>query len=391
MITAKELKAKAASKYESTLKKLLVGDNPFPIRIPYKRPPRTGNPSIILKTKELLRSQSKETVGFGPTIDFEQASTRRFGDGAVPGAIRFTTLEDLIRYIGKKAEAERVLQHASILTEAFPETRAWTSTRIRLLSTGEATMWRGVVDVVRYFMAHPKPWIYPRELPLALETKFLERHHVSVIELLAQVQPTTLNEIYTTWQDRLGLRSASELVEGRFLDASIAPHLPEHMLAPIKEWNRCAFETPRWVLITENRTTLLTLPTLSGCLALLGKGYAVTRLAQIEKLQHAKICYWGDIDQHGFEILASVRSHLPQTISCLMDEETLSSCRKRTVSENVEATLPSAFVADHLNQDEAELWRNCARAHTRLEQEKIPNTVAITTLQAFAALFSKNS
>ena len=68
------------------------------------------------------------------------------------------------------------------------------------------------------------------------------------------------------------------------------------MMAPVKEWNRCTYPVPRLVLITENRTSLLTLPSLRGCLALLGKGYAVTRLAQIEKLRATQVHYWGDIE-----------------------------------------------------------------------------------------------
>ena len=154
------------------------------------------------------------------------------------------------------------------------------------------------------------------------------------------------------------------------------------LLAPVKEWNRCAFTTPTWVLITENRTSLLTLPDLPGCLALLGKGYAVTRLARIDKLHATQTCYWGDIDQHGFEILASIRSHLPKVLSCLMNDETLARCRDQVAIENVEATLPPEFVAAHLTPAEKALWEQCAYGHSRLEQERIPREVIIPALNA---------
>jgi hypothetical protein len=64
MITVRELKTKAVSRYESTLKKLLLGEDPFPVSIPYKRPRRGGDPAEILHLKQMLRSQAKETVGF---------------------------------------------------------------------------------------------------------------------------------------------------------------------------------------------------------------------------------------------------------------------------------------------------------------------------------------
>jgi hypothetical protein len=299
------------------------------------------------------------------------------------------TLDDLSRYIGKKAEADRILEHAEIVTQEFPATHTWAAARLRMLSQGDTQTWRGITKVVAHFIQNPKPWVYPREISLGLHTKFLEQNHGPIIEILAQIAPTTLNEPYTNWQDRLGLRSSSELIEGRFLDPALAPHLPQHMLAPVSEWNRCAFVAPTWVLITENRTTFLTLPNLPGCLALLGKGYAVTRLAQIEKLQQTQTYYWGDIDQHGFEILASIRKHLPKTLSCLMDEDTLTRCRDHVGVENVEATLASDFVAGHLTVAEKDLWERCVIRHVRLEQEWIPREVAVPALMSVAEYASK--
>jgi hypothetical protein len=389
MITIQELKTRAASRYESTLKKLMRGEDPFPVAIPYQRPRRGGDPAEILRLKQILRSQAKQTVGFGPTVQFEAANTRRYGAATMPGAVSFETLDDLTRYIGKKAEADRILEHAKIIAREFPTARPWTATRLQLLSKDDPTTWLAITKVVGHFIQHPRPWVYPRELSLGLHTKFLEQNHGPIIEILAQVAPETLNEPYTTWQDRLGLRSSSELVEGRFLDPTLAPQLPQHMLAPVKEWNRCAFANPTWVLITENRTNLLTLPALPGCLALLGKGYAVTRLAQIKMLHVTQTCYWGDIDQHGFEILSSIRSHLPKVRSCLMDEETLTRCHDLVEIENVAATLPPDFVAANLTSAEKALWQKCANGHTRLEQERIPREVMIPVLNVLATSASE--
>ena len=381
MKTEEELKAKAASRYEGVLKKLLLGEDPFPLRIPYKRPKRTGDPSHILKTKELLRSQSKDVLGFGPVIQFKQGSTRKFGEGALPGDVVFTSLQDLVCYIGKRSESERILQNAKLVTDAFAPLRQWTATRLHLLSSRDRSAWSAIITVVQWFIQHPKPWLYARELPLPLPTKFLERNYGPVIEILSEVSPSALNEPYSTWQDRLGLRSSSDLIEGRFLDSSMEPQLPRHMIVPIKEWNRCCSSIPAWILVTENRTTLLTLPALPGCLALLGKGYAVTRLAELEMLHKAEIRYWGDIDQHGFEILASIRSHLKQTVSCLMDDATLLKCESEIGKEDVEATLPDKFVAEHLTEQERLLWKRCADQHLRLEQEHIPSGVAHPVLR----------
>jgi hypothetical protein len=381
-VTTTELKAKAASRYPTALKKVLLGENPFPLSIPYKRPARGGDPAALIRLKNFLRSESKAQNGFGPTIKFETARTRKFGDGVLAGDISFDSLDDISCYIGKKAETDRVLAHAAIVVAAFPETRNWIGRQLRRLPQHDAATWRGIVEAVRYFRDHPKPWIYPREVPIGLPTKFLETNHTVVIDLLLSVAPEALNDNHTNWHDRLGLRSSSEMIEGRFLDASIAPHLPQHLLAPVKEWNRCSLN-PSWILITENRTTLLTLGSMQGCLALLGKGYAANRLAEVERLGSSRVVYWGDIDQHGFEILASLRSLLPKVESCLMNDVTLRQCPDRVGREHVSGTLPSAFLKANLTFEEYTLWQKCALEHLRLEQEKIPSSISMAALQRF--------
>lgn len=371
-MTEQELKQKALSRLPSVINKILLGQDPFPLQIPYKRPSRTGDPTEILKLKRFLKGQSKPVVGFGPTIHFEDTSTRRFGNGLVPGTITFDSLDDLTRYLGKKVEIERIIANAHVILSEFPAISGWVGSKTELLSTRDAMTWKSIVAVINYFVSNPKPWIYPRELPLNLHSKFLEEHYRIVINMLVQISPAALNASYSTWQDRLGLRSSSDMIEGRFLDPDLAGDLPAHMQTTTHEWNKCIRNSPRIALITENRTCLLTLPQIQGCLSLLGKGYAVTKLADLEKLHTSKVYYWGDVDQHGFEILASLRSKVSSVQSILMDEETFSECAALVSKENVRSTLSSDFIKAHLTEPEQRLWQKCAEFHYRLEQELIP-------------------
>jgi hypothetical protein len=382
VITVADLKAKAAGRYPSTITRLLLGENPFPVDIGYKRPRLTGDPAEILALKELLRSQSKERLGFGFTVEFSQVQTRKYGAASVPGRITFETLDDLTRYIGKKTGADRILQHAQIVLERLPTARAWVSSHHRTLAEGDDWRWAGITATVEYFIQHPLPWVYPRELPLGLQTKFLEQNYQPIIAILTHVAPQVLKLDLSTWQDRLGLRSSSGLIEGRFLDQGLAPALPEHMLTTVDDWNRCVLQKPRCVLITENRTTFLSLPPLAGCLALLGKGYAVTRLAELKVLHECPVFYWGDIDQHGFEILSTLRALLPSTQSVMMDETTLSRFKSSVGTEAVEATLPPDEVGKQLTEPELILWKRCVDTHLRLEQEHIPHSEACSAFRA---------
>jgi hypothetical protein len=389
MLTAAELKGKATRKYHAILGQVILGENPFPLGIPYKQLRRTGNPAELLKLKEILRGESKATNGHGPTIEFLPVKTRRFADGTLPGKIEFTSLPDLTRYIGKGVEAERILRHAELVSKRLPGTTAWTAKHTEKLADENSAFWNDICLVVEYFRDHPKPWVYVRELPLGLQTKFVEKNYRVIVELVEVIAPNALNEPYTSWQDRLGLRSGSSLIEGRFLDPKLAPTLPQHFQAPVTEWNNCEFKAPSVVLVTENRTTFLTLPSIPGCLALLGKGYAVTRLAEIKKLSAASVFYWGDIDQHGFEILASFRSKLSHVQSLLMDSATTEQFRSLATTETVEATLQPAFVSEHLTNDERGVWEKCANNHFRLEQEHLPFLHTTTALKV--ALTKSNS
>lgn len=381
MLTAEELKQKALRRYHPVLGQVILGENPFPLPIPYKKLPRTGNPADMLRQKDILRKESKAVVGYGPEVEFLAVKTRRYADATVPGKIEFTALSDLTRYVGKASEADRILRNADVLTKAFPATTTWAAKHTELLAENGDQFWKDVCQVITYFRTNPKPWVYVRELPLeGIHTKFVETNHRLIINLLGIVAPEALNEPYTSWQDRLGLRSNSNLVEGRFLDPTLAPKLPQHFLAPLNEWNTCEFTPPPVVLVTENRTTFLTLPPIPGCLALLGKGYAVTRLAEIVKIHGSTVYYWGDIDQHGFEILASFRSKLPQVRSVLMDAVTADRFKRLATRETVEATLPEEFVAANLTEAEREVWQRCTTTHFRLEQEHLPHLDAMEIL-----------
>ena len=84
------------------------------------------------------------------------------------------------------------------------------------------------------------------------------------------------------------------------------------------------------------------------------------------------IHYFGDQDEHGLEILSLFRARYPKTKSLMMDTETYTTFREYSVKgEKVESR--NAFA----NLTEAELallstLRASAPAHSRLEQERIP-------------------
>ena len=103
----------------------------------------------------------------------------------------------------------------------------------------------------------------------------------------------------------------------------------------------------------------------------MGQGYAVRRLREASFLEDKRILYWGDLDAHGFEILAILRREFPHTQSVMMDQctwERFAGYRVQGVKSRSDA---QTFLA-HLTEEEAVLFGQISQAETRLEQERIP-------------------
>lgn len=77
------------------------------------------------------------------------------------------------------------------------------------------------------------------------------------------------------------------------------------------------------IFITENEIKGIAFPSWPGNVVILGLGYALNLRGDGPWLHRVHIHYWGDIDTHGFAILARLRKHLPHTRSLLMDREAL--------------------------------------------------------------------
>lgn len=104
-----------------------------------------------------------------------------------------------------------------------------------------------------------------------------------------------------------------------------------------------------------------------------GLGGGIDCLRSVEWLQDKHIYYWGDLDNHGFAILARLREFLPKTKSILMDRQTLDSHRDAWGTEP--SPKLSGFPWEMLTGDEQEVFQYLQEAipgqHLRLEQERI--------------------
>ena len=229
-----------------------------------------------------------------------------------------------------------------------------------------------LIDVVTWLTVNPASGWRIRQLPIrGIDTKWLERHRPVVESLHAAV----------SGRESLGLRDAPNLLRVRFLDPALRPGGLCDVTAPVEEL--AALEvTPRIVFVFENLETMFAMPELAGAVVVHGGGYAARRLQHIPWIRAGRIIYWGDLDSDGFAILHALRSGCDDVTSALMDEATLLAYRDLWVPEPKAATgLYSTLTPGELGA----LERIRAEGNVRLEQERLPWAMALTTLREAAA------
>ena len=243
--------------------------------------------------------------------------------------------------------------------------------------------WPDLLAVCAYFVKHPRPGCYIRELPIRVHTKFIEQHTGILRELLETLlSPEAIQPDAKTFTQRFGLRDDESFVRVRFLGNQLFRNyglpltdlsLPHSQFAQLT-----SLQTER-CLVTENKMVFLTLPNFSYTFAIFGEGFTVGSLSAIPWLAHCPIFYWGDLDAHGFQILSLLRATFPHVISLMMDEVTL-----QTFSNFcVKGTPCTVQQLSHLTSEEHALFRYLARENLRLEQERIDHAYALQCLHVY--------
>jgi hypothetical protein len=373
MIQPDEIRRKAENLYPDFLRAWWAGDASFfPRLIPSRRNPDPDDLAGAIQSMRRLREGSKETRGFGYHVEWRERNSRTFGRNQFPERISFESQEDFLRFLGKEREFAIVAEMATQLRTTYPSLESWLQANLRRLP-GIAPDRGGLVEVLRYFVDHPRPNVFARELPLSVDTKFIERHANILREWLDLVLPPhAIRADERKFEHRYGLRSADPHLLVRLLDSQLGPELgfpcPEFSL-PLDTLASLPVRADL-VLIVENKVNLLTLPPVKRGLGLGALGDAATRLRHVPWLKQHPIVYWGDVDVEGLQILSSLRALFPQTRSLLMDLATLDRWSHLVVPGSGHVPIPQTPA--HLTESEQAAFARCRDGNLRLEQERIP-------------------
>lgn len=369
MITPQEIKKQCISWWKEVLLSMMDGEKFFPREI--TRIGKVTSKDILQKLAEhkaAIAELEKYVPAWGYGIEKSDRNFDKIGNQTLPTSIRIPTLEVYLRITHKRSELDIFLKNRFFVSDNMPQLREWCrSNPLRLISHDS---WPDTIKVCQYFMAHPRPDLYIRELPIDIHTKYIEENKEllrALLDFLLPASAVCYDE--KNFEKRYGLKSAEPLIRIRFLDLSPAIGADwADISIPLPNFRHIACSCKR-LFVTENKMNFLTLPPLPASIALWsGGGFNISYLKDIPWLKEVQCYYWGDLDAQGLQILNQFRSYYPQTVSLMMDWDTLN-LYQSLLKEGTPAPLQAL---PHLTPEEYDLYCHLQNNNLRLEQERIP-------------------
>ncbi|UCA61337.1 DUF2220 family protein [Chryseobacterium rhizoplanae] len=325
---------------------------------------------ILQKEIEELYRYSKNQTGKGYLVQTAGRNFRRTGSHDLPDIIIFESFEDYLHFTGYQKDWTVFLKHYDMVISKIPVLKDWTLQHCLWL-TDRHINWEDVLKVCRYFIEIPRPNLYLRQLPIEIHTKFIEENNTLIQSLLDFLIRDHVRSVQQKrFAERFFLRYDEPLIRLRFLDENPNPDFKFRDISiPLSDFETLELPVEN-ILITENKMNFLTLPLLGSTVAIWsGGGFNISFLKNAVWLSEKKIRYWGDIDEHGFQILHQLRSYHPHAQSIMMDRTTFETFQNYAVSgaRNKSQNL------NLLSKVENDLFQYLkALEKNRLEQEKIP-------------------
>lgn len=370
MITPVEIQKQAHQKYLAFLRARVQGDSIFPLDIRFGKARASDDYLALRQWVGELLTNSKAERGFGYEVVLEEQSLRRYGRQSLPTRITIETEADYLALIGKADEFRQWQRVVTYTLERLPQLEDWLAQYPQRVLPYLA-VWDELLTVCAYFLAHPWPHLYVRELPIPVHTKFIEENQVILRQLLdVLLAPDAIRYDETQFERRFGLRYDEPQIRVRLLDDRLCRELGWPAADLGLTLSDCAGLTElrgRTAFIVENKMTFLTLPPVENGFAIWGKGFQVSLLREIAWLAQCAIWYWGDLDAQGFAILAQLRAQWPHTRSFLMDAVTLEKYQLYIVT----GTPHEGMSLPHLTEEEKLVYEKLASQNWRLEQERI--------------------
>lgn len=382
MISPEEIKNKAAKKYKDFLRyeiELRYGEPEEPF-FPLIIRADTGsvNDDLFKRQKDLqnLISKSKAKTGSGYSLETKCINSRNNGEQTSISKIYFETQEDFLTFIHEnrsyknfRTALEQIGKNDILSKEKFCE---WAKSHwIDLCSETESThYWSDICLCVNWLNKNQNSNLYIREIPLSVHTKFIEQNK-KIIQSLTEKAESSVS-----FEETFGLRIECYFVRFRSLSANVlfpfsAINLNECQI-PIdnfKELDNSFLTQIKNIFIVENKMVYLTFPQVPESICIWGQGYKVNILNNIDWFNTKNIYYFGDLDEHGFDILSSYRRYYSNIQSFCMNKTVWNDHLQYTVEGK---KLDGNQIPQNLTNEEKETFLTIRDSNkNRLEQERL--------------------
>ncbi len=320
-------------------------------------------------------------------LSWKSVNHQKLGEQNRPVSADFEPENDWLGFIGRKREAESFKKISADILHHEPALLPLLSAKPALVPE-YTDVWSQLLDVCAWFIAHPGSGLYLRQIDLpGIDSKFIEQHQTVLSLLLDVVLPKVADDSVRGlsrhgFERRYGLSYEQPLIRFRLLDEKLAETL--HGLAdlslPCSQFAALHLPIKR-VFITENKVNGLAFPAHPDALVIFGLGYGLESLFDANWLADTEIHYWGDLDTHGYAILARLRLHFPKVQSLLMDEATLQAHWSQHVEEKTPVT---GAMPQPLTEMEARTYNRLQLPdgrYARIEQERVAFRWIKQTLQ----------
>jgi len=384
MITPEEIFKRAERKFHGVLREWLSGESFSPIEFPVGM--LSKNLTERRQQVESLRRQSKDVCGTGYSLEWETVNMQTLGKQTHPNRVIIANLDDYLMLVRKRTVFDHFVADIRKIRQKFPGLENWIHIRLQDVIEYHG-QWDDLLTVCDYFVKHPRPNVYVRELPIPVQTKFIEMNNRILRDLLdTLLPPESINRDATDFNQRFGLKDKPALVRLRLLEEQLDWQYGlriDDLSLPVDQVAHLLTHhiQPKHVIIVENLINFLTLPAIPNSIGLFGGGFAVHLLRDVNWLMKCDVIYWGDIDAHGFEILSDLRGLFAHTISLMMDQETFDTYSQYAV--NGVSIRSERF--GYLTDAESQLAQVIVKEGLRLEQEHIPQAYAVTRLKQLLA------
>jgi hypothetical protein len=322
----------------------------------------------------------------GVRLEWERVGGRLVGANELPTRIWIEDRAALWRLLGVKADVAAFLQLSDQTRSERPELADWVADH-PIKALAQAEVWTRLIAVVNWIESNASPTVYLRQIDApGVDTKFVEKHRAILGELLDRaLPPGKLDETCarTDFLGRYRLARKPSYVRLRRLDGRpLLGGLTGPAELGLRVNDLAGSPVPAGLFyIVENDVTYLALPPVPDAVAILGEGYAVSRLSTLDWLAERNLIYWGDLDTHGFVMLDRLRTTFPRVRSMLMDRATFLDHEAHWGREEV----PANVVLDRLTPDEAALYQDLVEERygqrLRLEQERLRFSAVRTAMK----------